>query len=445
MKRHLVNAAYGALDYVSYPFGMLAIAPIVLHKSGAAEYGLWMIATAVVSAGGIIASGFSDAGMQHIATLRGMNHTTQIGQMIRALFGINLALGCLVALSVWIGAPYAARHIAAAHVMPVSECLTSLRIASVIILMRAIEAVSATAQRAFEEYRHNVRISTASRLLTLASAAILSAFDMHIDRIMLATAAIFAGNTYLQFRSLKKLLGDILLRPAFRIREIRVLAVTGIFVWLQAVGSVIFRQLDRILLGLSLGAAAVAPYSISIQFAEPLFGLTASGFSFFFPYLSSRVSMSSSVGLRRSVLKAFAGNLLLVSVGTGVQLIFGARFLLVWAGPAVAHQASSVFPWIVLASACSGLSVTGTYALQALGQFRTVACISLGSRSAVLVLMLYLLHIRGLQGLAIARLCYGAAMLLVYVPMVRALGWAQKRNAVHKRTAVEELQEGAHL
>jgi O-antigen/teichoic acid export membrane protein len=121
MKRHFTNAAYGALDYVSYPLGMLAVAPIVIHKLGATEYGLWMISTAVVSAGGIIAAGFSDAGMQHVAKLRGANRAEQMMHAVRALFAINLALGCLVALAVWIGAPYAARHIAASHAAMKSE------------------------------------------------------------------------------------------------------------------------------------------------------------------------------------------------------------------------------------------------------------------------------------------------------------------------------------
>jgi O-antigen/teichoic acid export membrane protein len=445
MKKHLTNAAYGALDYASYPLGMLAIAPIVLHKLGAAEYGLWMVSTAVVSAGGIIAAGFSDAGMQHIAKLRGANSVTAVAQTIRSLFAINLTLGSSIALAVWIGTPYAARHIAASHVVPLRECLVCLRIASAVILIRAVEAVSVTAQRAFEQYRETVQISTTARLLTLTSAAALSAFGMHIDRIMLASAAIFAVGTCLQFRSLRKLLGEILLRPSFRAHQTRALAASGIFVWLQASGSVIFRQFDRILLGLSLGAVAVAPYSICIQFAEPLFGLTASALSFIFPYLSSRTSTSSNAGLQRSVLKAFACNLLLISAGTGLLLAFGSRFLRIWAGPAVAHHASSIFPWIVFASACSGLSVTGTYALQALGQFRTAAYISLGSRSALLLLMPCLLHMRGLQGLAISRLCYGVAMLLVYVPLIRQFGWLRKHQAAHVCTAIDaELQQGAH-
>jgi len=65
MSKHFTNAAYGVLDYASYPIGMLLVAPVVLHKLGASEYGLWIIATALISAGGIIASGFCDANIPH--------------------------------------------------------------------------------------------------------------------------------------------------------------------------------------------------------------------------------------------------------------------------------------------------------------------------------------------------------------------------------------------
>src|SRR5258708_38299386 len=93
VKRHLYNAAYGVLDYVSYPLGMLLVAPIVLHKLGAAEYGLWMIATSVVSAGGIIAYGFCDANIQRVARLRGSGETGSMVHAVRSMMGINLVLG----------------------------------------------------------------------------------------------------------------------------------------------------------------------------------------------------------------------------------------------------------------------------------------------------------------------------------------------------------------
>ena len=84
-----------------------------------------------------------------------------------------------------------------------AECLISLRIASVLILLRAIETVSVGTQRAFEQYRGTVQISTAVRLLTLASAAVLALLGQGTISILLATGVFLALGAYLQFRQLR--------------------------------------------------------------------------------------------------------------------------------------------------------------------------------------------------------------------------------------------------
>src|SRR5579863_7832113 len=111
MKRHLSNAVYGVLDYVSYPAGMLLVAPIVLHRLGSAEYGLWMVATAVISAGGMIASGFCDACIQRLAWLRGTGELALMPRTIRSMMGINVLLGLVLAAGAWAAAPFAALHV----------------------------------------------------------------------------------------------------------------------------------------------------------------------------------------------------------------------------------------------------------------------------------------------------------------------------------------------
>jgi O-antigen/teichoic acid export membrane protein len=444
MKRHLTNAVYGILDYASYPLGMLLVAPMILHKLGASEYGIWMIATAVVSAGGIIASGFCDANIQRVARLRGAGETDSMVHAVRSMLGINLALGLTLALFVWIAAPYAARHIAVSRITPVRECLICIRIASVLILVRAIESVSVSTQRALEQYRGTVQISTAVRLLTLASAALLVLSGYRAVSILVATAVALSLGTYMQFLQLRRLLGDVSLWPAFQPKETRVLLGFGVFVWLQAVGGVVFGQFDRILLGVSLGAAAVAPYALCIQFAQPIFGLTASGLNFIFPYLSGRADTISSGALKQTLLKTLLCNFLMVGSGAGVLLLLGDRLIRVWAGPIVAHRAAGILPLIVIGSALMGLSVTGIYAMQALGSFRTVACISLGGRTAMLLVMIYLLHHIGIQGLAIARVCYGAVALLVYLPLLRHLGLKTGETPATSALVVPcDLQEGA--
>jgi O-antigen/teichoic acid export membrane protein len=142
--------------------------------------------------------------------------------------------------------------------------------------------------------------------------------------------------------------------------------------------------------------------------------------------------------------KALALNLVTVTTITAGLLLFGDRFLRVWAGAALANRTNGVFAPIVIGSALTGLSITGIYALQALGQFRTVSIILLGCRLGMSLLMLALVRHQGVHGLVIVRMLYGASTLLVYVPLVFRLQiFARKKSAVSCEPTVSQLPGGS--
>src|ERR1700677_3500899 len=115
MRAHLSNAAYGLLDYAAYPIGMLLAAPVILRRMGPAQYGVWTVTTAVVSMGSIIACGFGDANIRHVANQRSAGNQDASVRTVRSLIGINLILGSVLALVGWILAPYAAPRLASSN------------------------------------------------------------------------------------------------------------------------------------------------------------------------------------------------------------------------------------------------------------------------------------------------------------------------------------------
>jgi O-antigen/teichoic acid export membrane protein len=421
MRIHFVNAAYGVLDYAAYPIGMLLVAPVVLHSLGVAEFGIWTVATAAASVGGIIASGFGDANIQHIASLRGSAIRSSQEDSVRNMMGLNLSLGGVLAAIGFLLAPYAAAHIVAADPSKQRDCLMSLRIASVLMLVRALESVSMSTQRAFERYGASVRISIGVRVLSLAVAGWLASMGQGASSIMTASAVLLTLGTWAQLLRLRQFMGGASLWPAFHRETVGALFSFGAFSWLQAVAGVLFGQADRLLIGVSLGAAGVASYTLCVQLAQPIFGLTASGLHFLFPYLSGRGATLSTAALKRTLLQAFLCNLLFVSLGVAVLLLFGERVLQAWVGQTVGHSPTPILPLVTAGSALLGLSVTGTYALLALGRVRTVTWISLAGGASMLALMPWLLHLDGIRGLAAARLCYGSVSLLLYLPLLRSL------------------------
>jgi O-antigen/teichoic acid export membrane protein len=421
MKAHLSNAAYGILDYGAYPIGMLVIAPVMLRNLGMAQYGVWTVATVAVSTGGIIASGFGDANIQHVASRRDTDDRDALVSAVRSMMGINLLLGLSFAAIGWILSPLASSHVAAADTGLQHACLWSLRIASVLMAVRAVESVCISTQRAFERYGAAVRISILARLLALVVTAGLTFVSHSVVIIMTVTALFMTAGLWMQLGRLKTLLSARSLAPAFDRAATQALLSFGVFSWLQAVSGVIFSQVDRLLLGVSLGAAAVASYALCAQMAQPIFGFAAAGLHFLFPYLSNRSATSDIDSLKTAVLIAFACNLAFVTITTSILLLFGDHILHAWAGAAVAHNAAPVLKMIIWSSGLLGLNVTATYSLLALGRVRIVTVLNLAAGAVMMLTMLYLTPRLGIRGIAYAKLGYSLIPLCLYIPLVRSL------------------------
>jgi O-antigen/teichoic acid export membrane protein len=420
MREHLANAAWGILDYAAYPMGMLLVAPVILRNMGAAQYGIWTVATAIISIGSIVAAGFGDANIQHVASHRGAGRSDLLLRTVRCMIGINLLLGAALAAIAWASIPYVARHLALSPAVQ-RDCMLSLRLACILICIRTMESVCISTQRGFERYGAAVRISLTARLLSLAAAAALTYQSHRVATLIAATLACNAAATWLQFKQLHKLVPSKALTPLFDNHTLNELLRFGAFSWLQAVAAILFGQVDRLYLGVSYGAVAVSSYALCVQMAQPAYGIAASGLHFIFPYLAERRASRAPAGLRRSVFTAFAGNLLIVAAVSAVLILFGPGILHALAGKEIAKRSFGVLPIIVMGSALVGLNVTATYSLLALGRVRIVGWSNLGAIAAMLLLMSYLGPHHGAYGLAFARLSYGGIMLLLYVPLIRNL------------------------
>lgn len=420
MREHLANAGWGILDYAAYPMGMLLLAPVILRNMGAAQYGIWTVATAMIGIGSIVAAGFGDANIQHVASHRGAGRSDLLVRTVRCMISINLLLGATLATLAWMSVPYVARHLTLSPIVQ-QDCIVSLRLACILICIRTMESVCISTQRGFERYGAAVRLSLTARLLSLTAAAALTYESHRVAVLLAATVVCNLAATWLQFKFLYKLLASKSLTPLFEIHTLKELLGFGVFSWLQALSAILFGQVDRLYLGISYGAVAVASYALCVQIAQPVYGVAASGLHFIFPYLAERRVSGTPGYLRRAVLTSFASNLVMVVAVSALLILFAPGILHILAGKEIAKGSFQILPIIVAGSAFVGLNATATYSLLAFGQVRIVGWCNVAAIVAMLLLMLYLGPHRGAYGLALARLSYGAIMLLLYVPLVRTL------------------------
>jgi O-antigen/teichoic acid export membrane protein len=440
MKEHFTNAAFGALDYIAYPAGMLLLAPAILRVLGIYRYGVWAMASAVLMTGAILASGFGDANIRAVAQARGSRQSNEAIETVRSALGIHLALGVLIASMCWIAAPALTQHAIKTHSELFRDCLWSLRITAVLILLRAIETVCVSTQRAFSRYGAAIQVSVIARLLSLLVAWLTPQFENAVAIVMVTMLIVNLLALWIQIRQLKSLLGIRHIAPSLHAQTTRALLGFGVFTWLQAVAGLLFGQVDRLVAGAALGTSAITVYTFCVQLTQPIYGIAAAGLHFLFPHLASDAARGSRQTLLRPILGTLAANFCFVAAALAVLLLYGKVILRFWAGSFVARDAVSVLPVAAWGSALSALSVTGSYSLLALGKPRAVTLLSIFGGLAMAAALAVLVPRYGLTGIALSRLLPGIIALLVYIPLAAMLmKHSAQSTAANRHTVCEEV------
>jgi O-antigen/teichoic acid export membrane protein len=441
MRRHLQNAVCGVLDYAAYPLGMIAVAPLLLRALGPTQFGIWAFTMAQINTGAILASGFGDANIQQIAVARSTGDSARVEHCVRTTLSIHLVLGALLALVGYITVPIMTQHIVVGDA-DLRICRVSLEIGSLCILLRALETVVVSTQRAFERYGDAMRISATVRVFSLMVAVILAWQGANVSTILMASALLLGISTVAQFARLASFLTIRCCLPGYERRAGRAILGFGLFTWLQAAGSAVFGQMDRLFVGMACGAVAVGAYSICMQIAQPIAGTAASAFHFVFPLLA-RTGADPEPRIARPIFIAFACNFLLVVATSTVLFLFGAHLLRVWTTPAVAVAGAAVLPVGIMASALAGLAITGIYAMLALGKASTVVCTTALAGAAMLASIGFLLHRYGLPGVAASRAVFAVLSLAIYIPLGRTLRNFTPTHQTIPVLEIDGIREGA--
>ncbi len=310
--RGWANAFYGVADYLILPIGMLLAAPYLLRHLGTAQYGVWVLAGAAVSSGGIVSGSFGDAVIKYVGDRRGRGDWPGVIRIVRNMLSINLLLSGILAIALWYLAPFVTRHTVKVDRELQTICLQSLRLGSGLLLMRSIESVFISTLRAFETYGPTVRISICSRIAILTSAIVLTRCGRNVVCIMVATLFISTSGALAQALVLRVKIGSFSPIPLWHQKTVSDIATFGTFSWVQAISSVAFSHADRLFVGFFMGAPAVAYYGLCVQAAQPIHGLISSGLQFLFPHLSARLPVASLSEIRRKVAVAFKVNIALV-------------------------------------------------------------------------------------------------------------------------------------
>lgn len=189
---------------------------------------------------------------------------------------------------------------------------------------------------------------------------------------------------------------------------------------LMRMTSLLTTGLDRTLIGVWMGMAAVGVYAIPTLVVSSFGSLISTMLHFTFPLTSELYSTGQITKLQDIFVRASRFIAALASLVCIPLLIFGDVFLTLWVGPDVAVQAAGVLRWLVLSAFLGSLAVTLVNNLVVasghIRQFTVYALIRAGVVSAGYVLLIPRL---GIEGAALATLIANGIEWFFFVFAVR--------------------------
>jgi len=409
------NSAFSIVEYLAQPVAMLLAAPFLVHHLGPQQYGVWMLASAILGSVGILSTGFGDATVKYVSRYRARADGAGVERTIRATLTINAALAIVFAGLIWMSAHFAVHRIFKVEPALQAASVRALKISAIILVLRSSESVFVSTLRAFERYGPPAKLNVFLRSMVVLSAVAVVALGRGVVEIMIATLFWSTVVMGLQAVAARKVAGPFNPMPTLQFSALREVFHFGCFSWLQALAGVTFSYADRFILGALLGTAPVAVYVICVQAAQPIHGLSAAGFNFLFPHLSSRHEAGEVHGPRRVLKLALTTNVVVAAMLSLPFILFARPILRVWMGAQFAEQGHLALAILAVSYAALAMNVVAHNSLLALGRVRTVAALNIAGGLVLLAMMAILIPHSGIAGAATGRAIYTALLAAGYL------------------------------
>ena len=413
-RQRLMGPFWSVVEYAWYPVLLLVTTPFFLGRLGTEAFGQWALLSATIGFGAFLNIGTGAATVRAIAHGIAARDRDDVELLVRGSLAIALAGGVLLALAIFatflLGSGTFLVRMGAREAV-----LLTGATAAAIALIEQVENVFTSTLRGGERFRTIATIEMWMRSLQIgASVAAVAVFGtlaaLYAALVLTALARlavrVIVVERWLHLKSLRPSLAEhhAILRDAG-------------WGWLQGVGGLAFGVADRFVIGSAVGAAGLAHYAVATQLAQPLHAFSAAAASVVFPKVSRAMAQGNDTQVRRLLLFSLAALTAATTLGAAVLVIFRSQILTLWLGTDMAAAAAPALALLAIAFWLLSLSVVPHFILLGLGRMRFVALANLFAGAITLGAMLLTVGTYGIIGIAAARIVYGLACLVNFVPL----------------------------
>jgi O-antigen/teichoic acid export membrane protein len=350
----------------------LVVTPFIVRGLGETAYGIWALVGNIVGYLSMFNS-LQTAGTKYLAQYIAVNDRDNIRKLLGTSLIFNLSVGILGG-----GAIVAFSQILATDIFKMPEALqgqsiVAFRLAGLGFCLGTVGWWGGAILAGLQRYDWVVGIFLAMNTFSTVGSLCVVMLGKGVIWVVLMNVIGTLLSIALYIWGVRTLLPDIRWTISFDRAMFKRIFSFGIYSTLSVIFAVLATQLDRTLLGIWIGVAAVTAYSIPLSVASRIHQLCGKTLETVFPFSSGLQAQNRSDQLKRLFLRAQNLNMVLVVMCAVPLLVLAPEILRFWIGPDFAAKSTVVFRLLIIAYSLYALAVVTAGIVAGLGHPKLIA------------------------------------------------------------------------
>jgi O-antigen/teichoic acid export membrane protein len=413
--RYVAIAIEAALGLLVLPYNLAVLGP--------SSYGLWMVAASITAYFSILDLGYGGALVKFVAQYRARRDADAINEVLSTLFVVFTA-GAVLA---WLAAAAIGWRLQALFPLDAAQASTGRAVLLIIAAHVACGfafSVFGAVINGFQRYDLNNLVGAgASVVVAVVNVAVLLAGGSLVALVAATTAVRFLG--YFAYRhNAYRVFPALSVRPRlFRLARLKEVSGFSVYVLMLDWAAKVNYSVDAIVIGATLGPAAVAAWTVPLRLIEAIQRLTNQLNDVLFPTVVDSDALNRPDRLRLILVQGTRLSLAAVLPASCALAVLADRIIAAWVGPR--FEASATVAMMLAAVVATRVgTATSMTVLKGGGLHRLLAWTNLLTAAVNLTLSILLVHRYGLPGVALGTLApvAAAAVLVVFPAGCRRVG-----------------------
>jgi O-antigen/teichoic acid export membrane protein len=325
LKNSLFNAAGGI---IRIGVGFLTI-PVLIRLLGIEEYGLWTLASTVISIATLAESGLSTTTTVFISQDLGKQDFKGANETLFITIGMMLLLSTIAAFLLWLGSDFISSSLFRLEENQYLRVTESLKIGGLIAWSKMLQQVLIGAEQAYQRYPAMnlfITIQSIATNIGMVTVAYLGGKTVAITQwYFFVNIIILSIHVLFVFSLIDKNKFSLL---SWNQNKLKIISLYSMKTWLGSLGSVLFGQFDKIIVSYLLGAKVLGVYAAITSLTSQINSFSAILVQPLLPVISGYFASDSSqredgqkqikIAFQLNVIIAFAMGLIMLAAAPAI-------------------------------------------------------------------------------------------------------------------------------